>query len=568
MRNRLNPKVLLEILNEIAISATSELPYGEMLSHTLQIVSEKLDVESGVMFAYDEVDKKFRLAAYYGMDLDRAREVEQRRSRALSGGGGTSAEIYRSGKPFFILDMSADPRFSDYSYRYPNLELRSFANIPCRSSTKMPLTIAFVTKVNQQFQPEDIPILEAVAYQIGLLLEKSLLVKESKNCEWQTNLLYEISSQINASLDINQILEALANGVARLLDADIGFVGLPDKSRKALEIHAVSNQDEYHLRGLQIPIQTNEIVEAQPLIFSYNLDDPDSTSARETWVNLDSISHHGFNHFLGYPISRARRPIGLVCAANRGSHKFEEIHAPLISRLSQQVSTAIENAFLHQQVKSMAILEERNRLAAEMHDNLAQSISAAKMLSAQTVTYLDQDKISQARNILTGVQEILDSAYTDVREVIFSLSSFANIHISFLEALSEFLHAYETHYGIRTNLAIDQKAIPDIQGNLSVQIDRIIKEALSNSRRHSQATKVNVTITRNDSYLEILIEDNGIGFSTKQIMKDHSNQRGIEIMKERAYSLHGDLTITSSPGSGTRVELKIPTHAQKEAFLL
>jgi nitrate/nitrite-specific signal transduction histidine kinase len=51
-------------------------------------------------------------------------------------------------------------------------------------------------------------------------------------------------------------------------------------------------------------------------------------------------------------------------------------------------------------------------------------------------------------------------------------------------------------------------------------------------------------------------------------MKDHSNQRGIEIMKERAYSLHGDLTITSSPGSGTRVELKIPTHAQKEAFLL
>ncbi len=458
MTIQLQTKGLIDILNEIAISASSDLPYSTMLSNTLEIVSKRLDVEASVMFALDETHENFHLAAFYGMDIDRANEVEQRRARGFGGGGGTSAEIYRSGKPFFILDMSTDPRFSDYSYRYPDLEKRSFANIPCRSSTKMPLTIAFVTKVNQQFQLEDIPILEAVAFQIGLLLEKSLLVKESKNCEWQTNLLNKISSQINASLDFNLILDALANGVALLLDADIGFVGLPDKSREVLEIHAVSNQDEFHLRGAQIPINMDEITEAQPLTFNYQMDDPSSLSTGRTWGTLDAIHQHGFNHFLGYPILRARRPIGLVCAANRGALKFEQIHSPLISRLSQQVSTAIENAFLHQQVKSMAIIEERNRLAAEMHDNLAQSISAAKMLSAQTVLYLDDDKIGQARNILSGVQEILDSAYTDVREVIFSLSSFANIHISFLDSLSDFMQAYETHYGIRTHLSIDQKA--------------------------------------------------------------------------------------------------------------
>lgn len=567
MTIQLQTKDLIDLLNEIALSASSQLPYYGMLSNTLEIVSKRLDVESSIMFALDETDEKFHLAAFYGMDVERAKEVEQRRARGYGGGGGTSAEVFRREKTYYISDMSKDLRFSDYGNRYPELNRRSFANIPCKSSTKMPLTIALVTKIDQQFQPDDIPILEAVAYQIGLLLEKSLLVKEAKNCEWQATMLYEISRQINASLDINQILEALADGVQRLLAADSGFVGLPDATKENLIIRAASKKYKDKLINLQIPLNILENNQAKPINVSKPLNNLAKNPPDISWIDFTSIFQQDFTHIIGYPIIRGNRPIGLVCAANFGSQKFSEGQYMLLSRLSLQVSTAIENAYLHQQIKSLAVLEERNRLAAEMHDNLAQSIGACKLLTAQAASYIDRNKTGQARSILSGLVDILESAYIDIRESIFNLSSSANLEISFLDSLREYSRTYQAHYGITTSLDIDENATKNLNGYITVQIDRIIKEALTNSRKHSHATKVEISIKQINSNLVVLISDDGVGFSPETLHRENFNQRGVSIMQERAKSIDGELQFTSAPGEGTIIELLVPINKHKEDIL-
>jgi signal transduction histidine kinase len=227
-------------------------------------------------------------------------------------------------------------------------------------------------------------------------------------------------------------------------------------------------------------------------------------------------------------------------------------------RLAHHVVVAIENAQLFQQLRYLATLEERDRLAREMHDNLAQALGYLNVKASITDDLLSSGKIDQAQESLSEMKKVTKLVYTDVREAIFNLRTTTSFRIGLLPTLEEYLAEYQAHYGVDTRLVIENGDARGFSPEVASQLLRIIQEALTNVRKHASARKVLIRYNQVDSQVCISIEDDGRGFDMGAAGEEERQHFGLQIMSERAESISGSLEIDSHPGQGTRVIIRAP----------
>jgi signal transduction histidine kinase len=226
----------------------------------------------------------------------------------------------------------------------------------------------------------------------------------------------------------------------------------------------------------------------------------------------------------------------------------------------QLKSSRSENVELYKRVRSLAILEERDRLAREMHDNLAQMLGYINFKLAVTDELLAKPELAQARANLIEIKRVAKEAFTDVREAIFNLRQTAPIGDGLISMLRGYLDEYQAHYGIETDFWIEDLRLAEFPEEVQLQINRIVQEALTNVRKHARASRVSVRIEHVDHHVQIGIGDNGTGFDAIKLSQDGVQHYGLQIMRERAASVGGDLEINSQPGAGTRILLRVPLY--------
>lgn len=207
-------------------------------------------------------------------------------------------------------------------------------------------------------------------------------------------------------------------------------------------------------------------------------------------------------------------------------------------------------------VYHLAALEERERLARELHDHLAQDLGYLKIKAALIKESLDQGKIDQAQAQLQELKEVAADLYTDVREEIFSLRSQVSTRGEFLPRLREYLDEYQRQYKLEIELEIADESLLDLPARAGNQLFRIIQEALSNVRKHAQASRVKICLEEELGQLCLTIEDNGQGFEPGSV-RGNGHSFGLKIMEERAESIGARLRLDSSPGSGTRLSVNL-----------
>jgi signal transduction histidine kinase len=219
---------------------------------------------------------------------------------------------------------------------------------------------------------------------------------------------------------------------------------------------------------------------------------------------------------------------------------------------------AEENGRLPQYELSLAALEERDRLAREMHDNLSQALGILKMRLAMAGDLLAKNQIEQVRMNLSEMKEIAAEAYTDAREVIFSLRSPTAAGSNFLPLLARYLFKYRASYGVNVQLDAMDTITDGLTVQTATQVIRIIQEALTNVRKHARARQVCVRVVSEDNQLRITIEDDGQGFDPVHSLLDGAYGFGLRVMQERAESVGGRLEIDAHMGRGTRIGLWVP----------
>lgn len=217
-----------------------------------------------------------------------------------------------------------------------------------------------------------------------------------------------------------------------------------------------------------------------------------------------------------------------------------------------------------QNARNQATLEERERLAREMHDSLSQALGFLKLKASIIDDLLTRGQISQAQTNLHQVKEVARETYFDVREAIFGLRHLGPPESEFMPALREFLTLYRTHYGVAVILVVDEHCRPSFSPEVSIQLTRIIQEALTNARKHARARLVRVMVEQSDYFWRVAVEDDGQGFDPQRVPRGGQQFLGLHIMRERAESIGAELELYSRPSGGTSVVVRIPIKSEQD----
>ncbi len=252
---------------------------------------------------------------------------------------------------------------------------------------------------------------------------------------------------------------------------------------------------------------------------------------------------------------------GIMNLAGKNHHLLTSQEMTLLNAIGQQIGVAIQGVRLYDRVQNVAVLEERDRIGRELHDGLAQVLGYLHLKSKALEGLLEgvpcSEGASQALAELHEMQQVSRDAYRDVRESILGLRTTITRDRGLIPTLREYLHLFSHQCAIRAELAT-RAVTMEFQPDVEIQLLRIVQEALTNVRKHSQASRVWVRFEGERDNQVLIVEDDGRGFDLSRIGQDHQQRFGLQTMRERAEGVGGDLKISTHPGQGTKVIVKIP----------
>lgn len=256
------------------------------------------------------------------------------------------------------------------------------------------------------------------------------------------------------------------------------------------------------------------------------------------------------------------------CEVSLGNNRFYQVSiAPLIDERGFQLGRLIslheitelkraQDQILDHQ-RTLAMLNERELLARELHDGIAQTLAAAHLQARSAKELLAQGATAAADSCLDRLSEATQEAKESVREYLLGVQARSFPEQGLIPVLRRYLDQYSHDYGIRIELA----APPALEGQridpvIEAQLQPIVQEAIANARRHGKANSVRVTFAPRDGRLEVAIEDDGCGFDPDQIAGVPGF--GLRSMRGRTEAVGGVFQVSSKPGEGTRVTIQVP----------
>jgi signal transduction histidine kinase len=220
--------------------------------------------------------------------------------------------------------------------------------------------------------------------------------------------------------------------------------------------------------------------------------------------------------------------------------------------LAGLASIAITSARMRENERQGAIVAERERIAREMHDSLAQILGVTHLRLRALGGWPEVGEAPRVATELEDLAELTEEAYRDVREAILGLRESTRVDRGLVESLRAYLEKYSHQSGVRATLESTIDGEPALQPRTEVQLIRVIQEALTNVRKHSGASSAVVRLSERDDSVRIVVEDDGRGFDLTGTLFGRDGY-GLHTMRERMELIGGTLTIESTPGSGTRV---------------
>ncbi|MBI4283742.1 MAG: sensor histidine kinase [Chloroflexi bacterium] len=214
------------------------------------------------------------------------------------------------------------------------------------------------------------------------------------------------------------------------------------------------------------------------------------------------------------------------------------------------------NLNIRRRIEREAIIEERRRIAREIHDGVAQSLGYLNLKTKMVSDSISSQNMVQALNELGDVRKVVQDTYEDIRESIDQLSAEIRT-IPLISALANYTREFSNNNGIQVGFNVS-RLFPQLSPVAELQLLRIAQEALTNVRRHAQATEVEVKLENNGNSVEMLVKDNGRGFTLTDLEKSPPGYHGLNIIRERAEGLGGSLNIASAPGEGTALKVSLP----------
>jgi signal transduction histidine kinase len=364
----------------------------------------------------------------------------------------------------------------------------------------------------------------------------------------QLRRLLDAVVSVGSELDLSEVLRRIVQVATDLVDARYGALGVLDETGSRLtEFLTVGITEDQRSAIGHLPqghgILGVLIVDPKPLRLPDLTQHPDSYGFPP--------NHPRMRSFLGTPITVRGKVFGnLYLCDKHGDDVFTAIDEELVTALASAAGIAIENARLHARVAELALFEDRERIARDLHDTVIQRLFATGLSLQATVRLIDRPDVVQR---LQSLVEDLDVTVRHIRSVIFELQTARLPGNSTREAVVVLCADAARSLGFEPVVDFEGPVDSVLDEPLAENVLAVLQELLSNVARHADATTVRVSLIAAGDELEMSVVDDGRG-----IAKGVTGGRGMDNLRTRADRIGGDVKWEPAPGGGTLARLCVP----------
>jgi signal transduction histidine kinase len=396
---------------------------------------------------------------------------------------------------------------------------------------------------------DDLPSVEALRMlgdRLATALHIAQLVADLHGRRRDDQTFYEALVRISEQAPLAESLAALVDGTRERLDAEAGRICL---KRSVLDALDLDPETETTITG---GVVCDAADEADP---ERLIDHADPSRA----PHRCAIGRDDGHSSLRAPLLSSGEVLGDLWVARQSAEPFTERDRRYLFTLAGIAAMAIAAARIRAQERQGAILAERDRIARELHDSLAQVLGSTHLRLRHLLAGSELADRPAVAAELEELADVAEEAYRDVREAILGLRE-ASRPRGFFEALQAYVEKYSMQSGILVALETSMAVQPSLTMSGEIQVLRVIQEALTNVRKHARATTATVRVTdAAPAGVMICIEDDGRGFDPREMRVHRDGGYGLETMRERMELAGGSLRVESSPNRGTRVIAIVPT---------
>ena len=476
-------------------------------------------------------------------------DEERRAIGPLPVGQGILGALIHDPKPLRLRRITDDPRSIGFPPNHPPMGSFLGAPVIARGRT---FGIIYLTEKQGavEFDAEDEAALLVLATQAGVAIENIDLYEEGRRRERWLEAVRKIGDAILTGQDLEAVLKTVAHDARELAGAATSTIvvpGLEGDSETGLTVTIADGAYADELSGLRVPMDgsvSGDVMRSQQATVL-----ADASTDPRTYQPMVRLGHLG--PMVLVPLTVKGRAIGTLAVANPvGGAAFEEQEIRLVETFANQASVALEYARAQRDLQRLAVLDDRERIARELHDGVIQSLFAVGMgLQAAAQRSPDSEIASRVES---AVGEI-DRAIRDLRNYIFGLRPGLLADRQLRQALDDLIADFSERSGVTTVADIDDGLAAELAPR-SADLVQVTREALSNVGRHAQAATCRVSLFREEAQGVLQIEDDGQGFDAEA----PQSGQGMLNLRERVKAMGGQFKIETVVGEGTTVRIALP----------
>ncbi|HSJ58983.1 MAG TPA: GAF domain-containing protein [Anaerolineae bacterium] len=534
--------------NAIAATVSRSLDLDLLLDTALDTALPVLDMDAGCIYLLDADPPALRL------QTSRGRQVCD---PMLQPGGWLAACEEVSRQAVETMQPVARP-IAHAQCQVPEQACKTcrmhvVASAPLVSKDRAVGALSMCSRRADAMAPHELEILAAMGQQVGMAVENARLYKETGEWAEELALLHESSIHLTETLDESTIYQRLAEQSAKLLGCPVAAILLWDNERQqAVPVFS------YGLAGgtdlPQLEPNGDDLVRA---LLATRHSIPIEDGQNDAYVPTSWRQLLGPRALLAVPLWGKDRPLAfLILVDERETRRWRPGEMVWVESFANPAAIALENAYLYSQIERAAVLEERQRIAAEMHDGLAQTLSYVMLKACYATDLLEAGQVNQVLAEHQTIREAVERASREVRLSIASLQQNPVPPQSLQALLAGAVGDLGTGTAPATTFASRIADSLFVSPHHAEQIVRIVQEALLNARRHAQANQIEVLLEKQGDHIAVTVVDDGQGFDPAAAAAAQGEHFGLHIMRARAARIAGQLDIISRPGGGTQVILK------------
>jgi signal transduction histidine kinase len=529
-------------LLEAVVAIGSGLELEAMLRRIVEAAVDLVDARYGALGVIGE-DNRLTGFIPVGLDADEISKIHH-----WPEGRGLLGLLIAEPHPLRLADIASHPASSGFPTGHP--AMRSFLGVPVRVRDRVFGNLYLTEKRGGgEFTEDDEAVLTALGAAAGVAVENARLYEEATRQQRWLRASSELTIALLSGSRPETVLGDLTRQALELSGADLVTLALPDESGRRLTYEYAEGDGAAEARGLVVPAEASlsgvVLETGQPVtIENFAVDE------RTAEVTRLPMGHLG--PAVLFPLGTPGNVRGVLTVARRqGGPPLPESATSVVAAFAAQAAVALELAASRADAEQLSVLEDRDRIARDLHDLVIQRLYATGMSLEGTMPLTTRREVADR---IRSAVDAMDDTIRDIRATIFALQSRGLAYEPRLRAdIAALVDEMTGMLGFAPALRLGSGLDSQATAELSEHLLAVLREALSNAARHSGATRVDVTVdTDSSGMLTVLVRDNGSG------IPEGTRRSGLSNMADRAEKLGGELRLSPAEGGGTALEWKVP----------